>query len=107
MLGVQVQFPDDWKVDAEGAEKIAKVLAGIPAEKKAAAASGSSGKWYLKLTDAQIAECKKDPQLFVVCCPPRSARQHGGTLTAVGTDTAPRSALQRSHCRGHYHCCEH
>lgn len=61
----QVRFPDDWKVDVEGAEKIKKVLAGIPAEKKAAAEKGVAGKWYLKLSDAQVAECQKNPQLFV------------------------------------------
>jgi hypothetical protein len=63
----QVKFPDDWRVDEEEKERILNLLDGIAAEKKSAAEKGSAGKWYLSLTDSQIQECKKDPQLFAVC----------------------------------------
>jgi hypothetical protein len=63
---VQVQFPDDWRVSTEEAEHIKGLLDNIASEKKAAAEKGSPGKWYLKLSNEQVAECKKDPQLFVV-----------------------------------------
>lgn len=66
---LQVNFPDDWKVDAEQAKKIKKTLDGIAAEKKAAR-DGATGKWYWKLTKEQINECKQNPQLFVVRFPP-------------------------------------
>ena len=63
---VQVKFPDDWRIDDEQKDKIVKMLDNIASEKKSAADTGSPGKWYLTLTDSQIQECKKDPQLFMV-----------------------------------------
>ena len=53
-------------MSSEEADKIQKLLDNIPSEKKGAAEKGTAGKWYLSLTNEQIQECKKDPQLFVV-----------------------------------------
>lgn len=39
------------------------MLKQIPTARKAA---GANAPWYVALTDAQVSECDKDPQLFVV-----------------------------------------
>lgn len=59
----QVNFPADWKVTGDKADAILALLKRIPAEKKEASADKS---WYHDLTDAQIAQCVKNPNLFVV-----------------------------------------
>lgn len=62
---VQVGFPDDWQVRGPEADKIRELLKEIPAARKTA--DPASAPWYTQLTDAQVADCDKDPQLFVVC----------------------------------------
>ena len=62
-MGLQVGFPDDWKVRGPEADKIRGLLKEIPAARKEA---GANAPWYAALTDAQVSECDKDPQLFVV-----------------------------------------
>jgi hypothetical protein len=53
-------------VNEKETAKIQTILDGIPAERQAAEEKGEAGMWYLKLTSHQIAECKRNPQLFVV-----------------------------------------
>lgn len=57
-----MNFPADWKVSGAQAEGIQALLKRIPAEKKA----GADLTWYHDLSDAQIAQCAKNPSLFVV-----------------------------------------
>lgn len=58
---LQVGFPEDWKVRGPEADKVREMIKEAPAARKEANAP-----WYAALTDAQLAECDKDPQLFVV-----------------------------------------
>lgn len=58
----KVGFPDDWQVRGPEADKIREMLKEIPAARKE---GGANAPWYAALTDAQVSDCAKDPQLFV------------------------------------------